>query len=208
MPGRIRYDNGHARRATIRLMHVTDEQIRDALAALLERREPQATICPSEAARALEPAAWRPLMPQVRAVAFAMAEAGVLDIRQRGRTVVPDASLRGPIRLARAAAETGEYPTTPDGRYFVVRGRLWRKTNPNLADDVRDGLAKELMDARRALRGRPTETERRSAREQVDRAKRALGERGPVWWTDGAPDFNRKLAKNTPYRDWFSGLPE
>jgi hypothetical protein len=32
--------------------------------------------------------------------------------------------------------------------------------------------------------------------------------RGPVWWTDGAPDFNRKLVKNTPYRDWFSHLGE
>jgi hypothetical protein len=62
------------------------------------------------------------------------------------------------------------------------------------------------MDARRALRGTRPEAERRAAREQVDGVKRALGERGPVWWTDGAPDFNRKLAKNTPYRDWFSQL--
>ncbi|MDQ6881807.1 MAG: hypothetical protein M3150_06920 [Pseudomonadota bacterium] len=72
---------------------------------------------------------------------------------------------------------------------------------------MRDALVKQLMDARRALRRPLAETERRAAREQVDRAKRGLGERGPVWWTDGAPDFNRKLAKNTPYRDWFSGLP-
>jgi hypothetical protein len=33
-----------------------------------------------------------------------------------------------------------------------------------------------------------------------------LGERGPVWWTDGAPDFNRKLVVNTPYADWYAGL--
>jgi hypothetical protein len=33
-----------------------------------------------------------------------------------------------------------------------------------------------------------------------------LGERGPVWWRDGAPDYNRKLAKNTPYALWFAGL--
>ena len=25
----------------------------------------------------------------------------------------------------------------------------------------------------------------------------ALGERGPVWWTDGAPDLNRQMARNT-----------
>jgi hypothetical protein len=36
--------------------------------------------------------------------------------------------------------------------------------------------------------------------------KEALGERGPVWWTDGAPDFNRKLVKNTPYADWHAAI--
>jgi hypothetical protein len=41
-------------------MRVTDEQIRDAIASLLESRQPPATICPSEAARALAPDAWRP----------------------------------------------------------------------------------------------------------------------------------------------------
>jgi hypothetical protein len=38
----------------------------------------------------------------------------------------------------------------------------------------------------------------------VDAAKRALGERGPVWWTDGAPDYNRRMARNTPYASWFA----
>lgn len=184
-------------------MHLTDEQIHDAIAGLLQKRQPQATICPSEVARELAPDAWRPLMSRVRAVAFAMAGEGVLDIRQGGQSVVPDSSLRGPIRLART---TSGYPTTPDGRYFAVRGRLWRKANPHLPADMRDALVKQLMDARRALGARLSEAERRLAREQVDRAKRALGERGPVWWTDGAPDCNRKLAKNTCYRDWFVGL--
>lgn len=45
-----------------------------------------------------------------------------------------------------------------------------------------------------------------AARADVDAAKRALGERGPVWWTDGAPDYNRHLAKNTPYADWAASL--
>ena len=30
-----------------------------------------------------------------------------------------------------------DYPHTPDGRYFVSKGRLWRTTNPALPDDVR-----------------------------------------------------------------------
>lgn len=44
------------------------------------------------------------------------------------------------------------------------------------------------------------------ARAAVDSAKRALGERGPVWWADGAPDYNRYLARNTPYAAWHAAL--
>jgi hypothetical protein len=39
----------------------------------------------------------------------------------------------------------------------------------------------------------------------VDEVKRALGERGPAWWDGGSPDFNRHMAKNTPYADWYAG---
>ena len=37
----------------------------------------------------------------------------------------------------------------------------------------------------------------------VDAAKRGLGERGPVWWNDGAPDENRRMARNSSYADWW-----
>ena len=59
------------------------------------------------------------------------------------------------------------------------------------------------MTARRAVRDAKDDPERlRDARAAVDAAKVALGERGAVWWSDGAPDFNRKLARNTPYAEW------
>ena len=45
-----------------------------------------------------------------------------------------------------------------------------------------------------------------SAHNAVDEIKRALGERGPVWWDDGSPDLNRHMAKNTPYADWYASL--
>jgi hypothetical protein len=45
------------------------------------------------------------------------------------------------------------------------------------------------------------------ARNRVDAVKIELGERGPVWRQDGAPDFNRHLVVNTPYADWYSSLP-
>ena len=104
-----------------------------------------------------------------------------------------------------------KYPTTPDGRYFVVRGRLWRCTDPALPEDRRRTLVKELMAARRAVAaakksGDPGDM--KAARAAVNAAKVALGERGPVWWDDGAEDLNRKMARNTPYADWFAGLPE
>lgn len=85
-------------------MTLTDEQVRDAIVGLLQNRAPLATICPSEAARALAPDAWRPLMPRVRAVAVALAKVGVLEIRSGGRTISPDQRLRGPIRLGRPSS--------------------------------------------------------------------------------------------------------
>ncbi len=46
----------------------------------------------------------------------------------------------------------------------------------------------------------------RMARGAVNAAKVSLGERGPVWWTDGAKDYNRHLVKNSPYATWFDHL--
>ena len=105
-------------------------------------------------------------------------------------------------------AEPG-HPITPDGRYFVVRGRLWRMCNPTLPHEVRDTLVSELMTARRAVREAKKAQDHAgeaAAHEAVDRAKHELGERGPVWWDDGAPDYNRHMVKNTPYAGWFAGL--
>ena len=102
-----------------------------------------------------------------------------------------------------------ETPLTPDGRYMVVRGRLWRVANPRLTPTARDALVHELMAARREVKAarRANDDERlANARRAVDAAKIALGERGPVWWQDGARDFNRHLVKNTSYRDWYAQL--
>ena len=44
------------------------------------------------------------------------------------------------------------YTATPDGRYFVVRGQMWRCTNPSINEDVRLRLVDELMEARREVR--------------------------------------------------------
>ena len=95
---------------------------------------------------------------------------------------------------------------TPDGRYLVVRGRLWRATNPHLPEQDKARWFASLMAARGQLRGKRSAEERAEARGAVDAAKVALGERGPVWWNDGEPDFNRRLVRNTPYADWYAVL--
>jgi hypothetical protein len=99
--------------------------------------------------------------------------------------------------------------TTPDSRYLVVRGRLWRAANPGLSPDLRAALVSDLMDARREVKaaGRARDPERlAAARSAVNAAKIALGERGPVWWTDGTKDFHRYLVKNTPYAAWYAEI--
>ena len=96
---------------------------------------------------------------------------------------------------------------TPDGRYLVVRGRLWRTINPHLPEADHRRCVAALMDARRAVKHARQANDAEAlarARRNVDAAKHALGERGPVWWTDGARDYNRHLAKNTPYASWFA----
>lgn len=90
---------------------------------------------------------------------------------------------------------------------MVVRGRLWRLSNPHLSEPDRQALVSELMAARRDVKDAKDDIEKtKIARQRIDVAKISLGERGPVWWTDGEPDYNRKLARNTPYREWFEGL--
>ena len=84
-------------------------------------------------------------------------------------------------------------------------------SNPMLSEEERTALVKSLMSARRAVgiakRAHNPEGED-MARASVDEAKRALGERGAVWWSDGAPDFNRVMARNTPYSEWYADLEE
>lgn len=96
---------------------------------------------------------------------------------------------------------------TPDGRYLVVRGRLWRASNPGLPEQERAALVSQLMAARREVGAARRSGDREGlakAGAAVDAVKRGLGERGPVWWQDGTPDFNRHLARNTPYASWYA----
>ncbi len=83
---------------------------------------------------------------------------------------------------------------TEDGRYIVVNGRRWRATDPGIPERLRQELVDELMDARRAV-GTATRAgdagAEQAARDRVQAAKVALGERGHPWW-EPAPDDARR----------------
>jgi hypothetical protein len=85
----------------------TEEGLRERLAAamrtLLRHRRPEATICPSDAARVAGGADWRKTMDAARHVAAELAAVGLLEVRQRGVEVDP-ATATGALRLARGRA--------------------------------------------------------------------------------------------------------
>lgn len=77
-----------------------------AIIAALAARAHDATLCPSEVARAVggdDEARWRPLMEPVRMAARRLVARGELEIVQRGHVVDPSTA-RGPIRLRRPRA--------------------------------------------------------------------------------------------------------
>ncbi|MET9959998.1 DUF3253 domain-containing protein [Streptomyces sp. NPDC006326] len=82
----------------------TDQRLERAILELLERRGPDASICPSDAARAVyegDDDGWRALMEPVRRAARRLVTTGEVEITQAGRPVEPTKT-RGPIRIRRA----------------------------------------------------------------------------------------------------------
>ncbi len=70
-----------------------------------------------------------------------------------------------------------------DGRWLVIGGRRWRRSDPAIPEPLRAELVAELMSARRAVRAAAgDELGVASARRRVQDAKVALGERGAPWW--------------------------
>ncbi|MFB8025494.1 DUF3253 domain-containing protein [Streptomyces sp. NPDC056465] len=82
----------------------TGRLLERAILELLEGRGSAATICPSDAARAVydgDDDGWRALMEPTRRAAARLVAAGDVEITQAGRPVEP-AQARGPIRIRRA----------------------------------------------------------------------------------------------------------
>jgi hypothetical protein len=82
---------------------MTANDIEAVLLQTLDARAPEATVCPSEVARSIaghDEAAWRALMPAVRAAAARLAAAGRVVVTRRGECVDAE-STGGPIRIGR-----------------------------------------------------------------------------------------------------------
>lgn len=93
----VRWCSDACRRRGVRPV---DRALEEAIDALLDARANDATICPSEAARRVDPDGWEALMEPARRAARRMVAAGTLEIVQKGRVVDPSTA-RGPIRLRR-----------------------------------------------------------------------------------------------------------
>lgn len=77
-----------------------DRQLEAMITELLDARAADATICPSEAARRVDPEGWRELMEPARRAARRLVEAGSAQIVQAGRVVDPSTA-KGLIRIRR-----------------------------------------------------------------------------------------------------------
>ena len=79
----------------------TDRALESAIQSLLVQRGAGKTICPSEAAKLVDPNHWEALMEPARAAARRLVAQGAIVITQKG-TVVDPSRAKGPIRLRRA----------------------------------------------------------------------------------------------------------
>ncbi|WP_346773096.1 DUF3253 domain-containing protein [Rhodococcoides fascians] len=79
-------------------MSATEKELEDKIRSLLDARSRDATICPSDVARALSDDAWRDLMEPVRRAARRMVDAGEVEITQKGSVIDPSTA-KGPIRI-------------------------------------------------------------------------------------------------------------
>jgi hypothetical protein len=91
-----------------------------------------------------------------------------------------------------------EVERTPDGRYVVVDGRRWRATDPAIPDDRRAELQRVLMAWRREVRRAKGTAEERTARDGVQAAKVALGERGTPWWEQSDDERRARWETEVP----------
>ncbi|MCC5785348.1 MAG: DUF3253 domain-containing protein [Phycisphaerales bacterium] len=89
-----------------------DQALERAIIGLLSERGSSSSICPSEAAKLVEPEKWRELMEGARRAAARLVGRGEVEVTQGGQAVEISRT-KGPIRIRRGEefpriAETGK----------------------------------------------------------------------------------------------------
>ena len=93
----VRYCSDACRRHKLT---AADEALEASILDLLDARAVSGTICPSEAARVIDPERWQDLMEPARQAARRLVAAGDAEITQGGHVVDPSTA-KGPIRIRR-----------------------------------------------------------------------------------------------------------
>ena len=78
-------------------------RIAAAMRTMLRKRDPDATVCPSDIARIVGGDDWREAMESVRSVAEVLRTSQQVEIRQQGETVPVGNLVTGPIRIGRGS---------------------------------------------------------------------------------------------------------
>ena len=99
----VRYCSARCRNRKVRPVDVALEA---SILSLLDAGARSATICPSEAARSVDPEGWRNLMEPARGAARRLVALGEVEIIQGGRVVDPS-SCKGPFRVRRSRIAHG-----------------------------------------------------------------------------------------------------
>jgi hypothetical protein len=87
---------------------------------------------------------------------------------------------------------------TADGRYIVVAGRRWRAADPLIPAERLAELRSALMAWRREVKATRGTAGERAARDGVQAAKVALGERGCPWWEQSAAERRQRWEAEVP----------
>lgn len=93
--GEVKYCSDACRRCGVR---DEDVELERAILELLSKRARGASICPSEAARAVRHEGWRELMEPARRAARRLVRGGRVEITQHDKIVDPTTAI-GPIRI-------------------------------------------------------------------------------------------------------------
>ena len=99
----IKYCSDACRRRKVRKI---DQALENKIVEILERKPRGSSICPSEAAKELNPGGWKELQEPARCAARRLEARGKIELKQQGQNVNPSTA-KGAIRLSKRTTPSG-----------------------------------------------------------------------------------------------------